>query len=130
MNHQYSSFKLHFPYIEEDVVEYHQLKTGELIIHLDDGVTIMYDDLDNTIRVLPEDPSKLSRYEFAREFGLRFRRMASYKGVTQFDLVILTGIQQSLLSDYMNGKKVPSFYNVDKIARALDCSVEEFRYTE
>jgi transcriptional regulator with XRE-family HTH domain len=51
------------------------------------------------------------------------------KGVNQQYLSDATGITAVTLSNYMRGKVTPNFYNVDKIAKALDCSIEEFRYT-
>jgi transcriptional regulator with XRE-family HTH domain len=50
------------------------------------------------------------------------------KGVTQSDLSFATGIAQPTLSGYINGKHEPGLYAIDKIAKALGCSVDEFRY--
>jgi transcriptional regulator with XRE-family HTH domain len=50
------------------------------------------------------------------------------EGISQCELSERTGITQPSISDYMNGKKLPSFYTVDKIAKALGCSVDAFRY--
>ena len=48
---------------------------------------------------------------------------------TQIILAIpnLTGLTQPNISQYMNGTKTPSFFTVDKIARALNCSTDDFR---
>ena len=54
--------------------------------------------------------------------------MMYIKGITQSELSNCTDIPQYLISDYIRGKRTPSFYNVDKIAKALDCSVDELRY--
>jgi transcriptional regulator with XRE-family HTH domain len=52
------------------------------------------------------------------------------QGVSQLELSELTGIPQSTISNYLTGKFLPGFYNMDKIAKALKCSIDEFRYTE
>ena len=64
------------------------------------------------------------------EFRQRLRRLMTRQGVSQLELSELTGIPQSTISNYLTGKFLPGFYNMDKIAKALKCSIDEFRYTE
>ena len=122
------NFELHFPHIAKKVVAYSDRGWGELLIKLEDGTSILYDDIDNTIRRLPTNPDNLTKRECSREFGLRLSRMMERRDITQCELSELTGIPQSSISHYVNGSKLPSFYNLDKIAKALNCSMDEFRY--
>ena len=122
------NFELHFPYIAKKAVAYSDKGWGELIVVLEDGVRVLYDDSDNTIRQLPSNPDNLTKRECGKEFGFRLSRMMERKHITQCELSELTGIQQSSISHYTNGSKLPSFYNLDKIAKALNCSMDEFRY--
>ena len=46
----------------------------------------------------------------------------------QKDLSKKTGISETMISRYMNGLSNPGFFVVDKIARALDCSMDDLRY--
>ena len=101
---------------------------NELIVTFNDGSKLLYNDTENTIRIIPEDSINMSEEQFKREFGYRLKRIMFEKGVTQDDLSEKTGIAQETLSRYICGKNVPSFYKIDKIAKALDCSVDEFRY--
>ena len=124
-----SNFELRFPRVAQDVYKYDRtIYANELLVTLRDGSKIIYNDYENTVRNLPADSSNMSEEQFKREFGYRVKRIMFEKGVTQDDLSEKTGIAQETLSRYICGKNVPSFYKIDKIAKALDCSVDEFRY--
>ena len=124
----YENLKYYFPYIAEDAVKYHEVDMYELIVELIDGSSILYDDLEKTVRVLPNDDC-LTEEECRKEFAYRLKRVMFIKRVDQTELSKRTGISQPLLSRYMTGKTTPSFYNVDRICKALECSVDDLRYT-
>jgi DNA-binding Xre family transcriptional regulator len=125
----YTNFKQYFPLFAEDAVSFTTSNIPcELIVKLTDGSFILYDDVDRTIRNLPDDPHELSKEECTKEFSYRLRKMMQIKGVTQQELSKRTGIAQSNISCYVRGTNSPSFYVIDKIAKALDCSIDQFRY--
>ena len=129
LNRLISNFELRFPNVTQDVRKYDGTTySNELIVTFKDGSKILYNDFENTVRNLPADSSNMSEKQFRREFGYRVKRIMLEKGVTQDELSEKTGIAQETLSRYICGKNVPSFYKIDKIAKALDCSVDEFRY--
>ena len=47
------------------------------------------------------------------------------KNLKQADLCRMTGIQTSLMSNYVNGKKSPTISNASLIADALDISLDQ-----
>lgn len=124
----FENLKLYFPTVASHAVSYEETDDFELIIHRDDGECVIYDDLDRTVRVLPSKDTALTEEVWRREFGRRLRKRMVRKGYTQQEFANMVGTSQTMLSNYMNGRCVPSFYMVDKIARALDCSVDDFRY--
>ena len=126
----YESFEMYFPILAERVISYHSNERHELIVKMDDGTSAVYDYVDKELRFLPSNPNNMTKMEFSKEFGFRLRKKLKRVGITQSELCDIVGISQPQLSEYINGKKVPSFYIIDKIAKALNCSVEEFRYTE
>lgn len=124
-----NNFKKYFPVIFENTKNIKVSKfTDEVLVECKDGTMLMYDDMDHTIRRLPDDSSNLTEEECKWEFGRRLRRLMRVKGITQAELSEKTGISQYLLSGYITGKRSPSFYRVDKIAKALECSTDELRY--
>jgi DNA-binding Xre family transcriptional regulator len=88
----------------------------------------LYDDVTRSYRKLPTDSDELTEDECRREFGIRLNKILIRKNITQIELSEMTGINRSILNGYITGKHSPSFYNVDRIAKALDCSVDDFRY--
>lgn len=118
-----------FPFLARDAVEYYMDGPSELVVRLNDGRSFAYDDMYKTFRRLPTDYN-LTEIECKIEFGNRLRRVMACKGVNETTLAERTGIQRTLLSNYISGRTNPSFYAVDRIAKALGCSVDEFRYIE
>lgn len=118
-----------FPFLARDAVDYYIDAPDELVVTLNDGKVFAYDDIYKTFRRLPESHN-LTETNCKIEFGNRLRRVMALKGVNETTLSEKTGIQRTLLSNYISGRTNPSFYAVDKIAKALGCSVDEFRYIE
>lgn len=121
-------FELYFPTMSKQAIRYKADSPSTLIIELNDGDVILWDDDDTSFRHLPSDSNNMTEVQCRREFSHRLRRIMLHKGVTQMDLSTRTGIPQSQISKYASGKALPGFYNVDRIAKALNCSADELRY--
>lgn len=99
----------------------------EIVVTVEDGTRYLYNDLDEAIRRLP-DRDTMTEEECLREFGYRLSNIMRCKGFTQEILSEMTGISQARISNYIRGKVSPGFYIIDKIARALNCPVDDLRY--
>ena len=130
INNMLDIIKSYFPFLWSRIISYWENSPYELNIELDDGSRFIFDSIDKTIRKLPENYEHLTEQDFRNEFGIRLKKLMWHKGVTQEELSTLTGISQTQISKYFTGKTSPSFYNVDKIAKALNCSVERLLYTD
>ena len=62
---------------------------------------------------------------YKKEFGRKLRRLLFIKGLTQEDIADMVGSSQDRISRYMNGKSMPGFFMVERLAKALDCPIEE-----
>ena len=127
-NNAYRNFTIFHKRLADRVVTYEEQNLGFLLIHLDDGTAILYDDYYQRIRDVPKEPNSMSEAEYRKEFGYRLIRLMDIRNITQDELAKRTGIQRCQINKYINGKTTPSFYNVDKIAKALKCSVDDLRY--
>ena len=56
---------------------------------------------------------------------LRLREVRESRGMTQAVLASLVGVGQGYISALENGNFTPSFEVLIKLARALDCSLDE-----
>ena len=123
----FEHMELYWSNVTRDAVDVEYIGRYELIVTVSDGTRYLYNDLDEGIRRLP-DRDNMTRQECASEFGYRLTNIMRFKNVTQEELSDITDIPQARLSEYITGRRMPGFYNVDKIARALDCSVDDLRY--
>lgn len=126
----FNNFKLCFPFIANKAIEWYEDYYGDLVLKMDDGETIIYDDITRSYRRLPYDSTELTEDECRREFGIRLDKILRRKNITQIELSEMTGINKVILNGYITGKHSPSFYNVDIIAKALGCSSDDFRFCE
>lgn len=124
----FKKFEMYFPIMASKAVECYQNYYDDLVVKLENGETVVYDDTTRSYRRLPYDSAELTEDECRREFGIRLSKILTRKNITQIELSEMTGINRSILNGYITGKHSPSFYNVDRIAKALGCSVDEFRY--
>lgn len=127
-NYLFKEFAMDFPVFAEHTVAWHEDFIETLVVKLDDGGMFEYSRIDRTIRSLPLDEAKMTKDECKHEFAYRLRNLLIYKYMTQSDLAQITQIPQSQISNYITGKSLPDFYNLDKIAKALDVSIDAFRY--
>lgn len=126
----FENMQAYYPFLSERMVSYKKVGPYELIIKTNDGETTLYDDVNHSIRRLPRDSNDMTEQEVSVEFRQRLRRLMIRRDISQQELSRMTGIPQSTISNYLTGKFLPGFYNMDKIAKALKCSIDEFRYTE
>ena len=123
----FEDFIAYFPSIGTHAIKYWESSTYELSVELDDGTIAIFDYTNKTIRWLSKD-DHTTEQGCKYEFGRKLKRLMFIKGVTQMELADMTGISQALLSGYITGRVSPTFPKVDKICRALDCSMDELRY--
>ena len=105
-----------------------ELSPYELIVETETGYTVLYNDQEGTIRSLPRDCDCMSEEECRREFKYNLRKLLADNCMTQGELAEVTGISETTICSYTSGRSLPGFYNIDKMARALNCSIEDFRY--
>lgn len=128
MSNIMENLKLYFPLIVSNSIGAKILNSEEVVVELYTGELMLYDDVEKTIRRLPSNDEDISEESYKIEFGYRLRKLMTRKSVTQEELSTLTGIPRTMISSYITGRNIPSFYKVDRIARALKCSTDELRY--
>lgn len=124
----WQNFVRQFPLVADRVQAFRAESPLDLVVELTNGERYIYDDEWLSIRKLPDSPMGLSEQQFKREFGVRLRKLMDRNNVTQLELSSRTGIDNRTISRYLTGRNLPSFYAIDKIAKALGCSADAFRY--
>lgn len=100
----------------------------EIVVILDDGSKLIYSQSTGTIRFLKNERVDISEEDWIKDFSMTLKNKVSMSGLTRQDISDITGISKVSISNYMNGKSMPSHYNMLKIAKALNCSVYEFTH--
>lgn len=124
----YNILMLRYADLVNNAIDIKENEYGELFITSEDGTSYLFIPEEGFVRKLPSDVENMNDCEFAIEFGKRLRARLRYAGVTQYELAQHTGLSQATISSYITGKTIPSFRNIDKIARVLKCSIDDFRY--
>lgn len=125
MKYILENLQLYYPFLYDDAEDFIQVAFDEIVIRHGDGKVFLYDNTNKTFRRIPSSDENITEEDFKREFGYKLRKVMYLKNVTQDELSIRTEIPQSVLSRYISGTNMPSFYKVYKIAKALECSMDE-----
>ena len=114
----------------EHVVDWYPCGQYKIAIKLDDGTFHEYDWLTKAVITLRDTEDTLPETE--AEWRLRFSRKLIQKlyrsSVSQSILSDKTGISKVTINRYIKCLATPSGYNLQKIARALSCSIDELIY--
>lgn len=62
-----------------------------------------------------------------RELGMRIWRIMRKKGMDQTSLALASGVSKNIIARLLTGRRLTSFTNIERIATALDVSLDEFR---
>ena len=67
----------------------------------------------------------MSELEWIETFAGNLTEIIKESGYSQREIADMTGIMQSTISKYMNGKMMPSVKNIVNLAYALNCDIRE-----
>lgn len=121
---------LYFPDLLGEVVRVREYVQFMLLLETNTKYDYFYNITNNVLIPIPKDDKNLDKESFRRIFVVLLRRALECSGLTQEELSEKTGIPQPNISDYLYGKHFPSFYQIDKMAKAMNCSVEDLRYVK
>lgn len=125
----YKTYLLYSGGHDEHIIDYEVFDAFELLLIRDDGLKEIFNVVDKTFRILrPEDQNiiTMGKDAYAREFGFRLTTKLRASPLSLEDLSEKTGISIPSLYLYLRGDGVPNFYNVIKLADALNCDIHEF----
>ena len=127
--HIIKNFSLMYPSTSELVVNHKYIGDSEIIFGLSDGSKIIYDECSNGITFIKHsddaDKAELSEQELRKEFARKLKKKLRLRGVTQKELAHAIGMSEFAISHYASGKRTPSVYAVNKIARFFNCDVSD-----
>lgn len=111
-----------------EVERYEQTGILELTIELKDGRIVRYDaSTDSTRTVNPHYDDLIVEDEeyFRLSFSRNLRRLMRDKDLSREKLAEQSNVSYHSICNYINASSTPSFFVVNKLARALDCDPSE-----
>ena len=67
----------------------------------------------------------MREYEFLRIFSDNLRYSLNYANMSQRDLADVIGVDESTISRYLRGQRMPTAKIIVNMAYALDCNIDE-----
>ena len=119
-------YRLYNPSAE--VESYSQTGPFELTATLKDGKIIRYDSLTNSMRMVNPHYDELiveDEEYFRLSFSRNLRRLMRDKDLSREKLAERSNVSYYGICNYLNSKTTPTFFVVNKLARALDCDPSE-----
>lgn len=113
---------------EENILRYKAINSYDLLIEYKNGDRIIYDTFANTERYLKYENDDLTDDEEIYEFKTSLQKIMKRKFVDQTELAKRIGVSQAMISKYVSGDSIPNAIVLKKIAKALNCSIEDFYY--
>ena len=95
------------------------LPTLEMTIRLADYFSVTCDYLLGL-----DDDNAADKFKACPPFSKRFKEVLKYYKVSRYKLQQMTGIAESVMRYWVQGKTVPTITNIVKIAQALGCTVD------
>lgn len=119
------NYKLYCLREKRKIARYCRIGTFRIIVELDNGEVYMYDDMLKGDRLLAKDIYNLTGDDLSRIFRCRLDTAMNNARVSQRELANRIGVTQAAISYYLSGTNEPNLYTIHKLAKALDCSVED-----
>lgn len=118
------------PFIqEEDIDSIEEISEWDLLITFSDGKKVMFDKHTGYHNeVFYGNVSELTEEQEKKEFSYRLRSLMGRRGIGQEELADMIGTSQTMISHYVSGRSIPSVMVLRKIAKILNCSMDDFFY--
>lgn len=100
----------------------------DLIIELDNKKLMFYEfgtTIFREIRLL-DGSSEPTEDQWKKTFGYNLSEMMWRGKFSRNELAEAVGLSEAILSKYVNGKAIPRFHIVERLAKTLNCSVDDF----
>lgn len=116
---------------ETDIVEIRELNEWDLIIEFKNGRKVLYDRFTGYYKnIFYDNVGEITEEQEKKEFAYRLRSLMNRNRITQEKLSEELNTTQAMISRYVRGETIPSAIMLRKIAKILNCSMDDFFYKE
>lgn len=126
---KFDELKLYHPYLIDHISNVRPRGDKGIRVTLDDGTQYDFGSMGSGIRrVISHEIDKvedISEERFREVFVYNLTELMEARGFNQQTLAEYSGLSKGAINNYLNKKATPSFTAVQRIARALNCSINE-----
>ena len=114
---------------QDDVINIEKVNEWDLLITFKDGKKVMYDTYTNYHSIVfYNNVNEITEEQEKKEFAYRIRSIMNRKCISQEELAKRIDTSQTMVNHYVNGRCIPNALVLRKIAKALNCSMDDFFY--
>lgn len=115
----------------DDVEEITEINEWDLLIVFKNGRKVLFDRFTGYYQnVFYDNINEITEEQEKKEFAYRLRSLMRRSRITQDDLADMLDITRTTISNYIRGASIPSVITARKIAKALNCSLDDFFYKD
>lgn len=112
---------------KDDVEKIEEMNEWDILIVFNDGRKVLYDKCTGYYKNISYgDINELTEEQEKREFAYKLRSLMRRHFITQEKLAAETNITQAMISRYVRGDSIPTAITLRKIAKVLNCSMDDF----
>ena len=113
--------------LKEDVVEIKELNEWDLLIVFANNKKYIFDRFTGYHKsVYYKNINEITEEQEKRQLSSRLRTLMGRNWINQEELAKRVGTSQVMISRYVRGETIPSAIMLRKIAKALNCSMDDF----
>lgn len=121
-------FKELFPSYSDEICDVRGIGDMEVIFYMYDGSKVIFDELDDSAMFIEKDKynkDELTDEEWLQEFSRKLKRKLKIRNITRHELADKMGLSYNSICRYSRGEHIPNVLVINKMAKILDCTVEE-----
>lgn len=108
------------------IVDWYPSAKCEITVKIDNGSIYTYNLIGDVTRSVKKGENwDIDDEEWKSDFAQQLTNKLRSSGIPQWELARKTGLSEVSISNYLNGKAIPSTLNLRKITRVLGCSTSE-----
>lgn len=112
---------------KDDVIELTELNEWDLLIVFRDGRKILYDRFTRYYKnITYGNINELTAEQEKIEFAYMLRSLMGRNRITQEEMAERINTSQTMISHYMTGRSLPNVITLNKIAKVIGCSMDDF----
>lgn len=114
-----------------DIDTIDELNEWDLLIIFKNGRKVIFDKFTGYYKdIFYDSIHEVTEEQEKKEFAYRLRSLMGRQQITQEELADSINTSQVMISRYVRGETIPSAIVLRKIAKALDCSMDDFFYKD